>query len=187
MNIEQLCDRYNIKSRKSLYNRLEGLQITLAKEGGKSYATEAQLELLDEQDKYLKNGGTIKNFVPATQVEVSLHNATRDTAKSVSVVPATQQELTPELLENIVNALTPFIAPQDPLWYMPKLEVARASGWLLTTSQVKDLIGVAPTCKKGKKTYRRGCFIFVKSGKIGRELSWKVKKITDDENKYSVN
>ena len=63
---------------------------------------------------------------------------------------------------------------------MAELERARASGWELTTSQVKDLIGVKPSCKKGKQTFKRGSFIFVKSGRIGNQTSWKVQKVTDE-------
>ena len=70
MNVQELCDRYGIKSRKSLYSRLEGLGITLARDGNKSYATSEQIELLDQQNEHIKNGGTIKNFVPTTQVTV---------------------------------------------------------------------------------------------------------------------
>ncbi|MEN9567487.1 MAG: hypothetical protein RLZZ69_2683 [Cyanobacteriota bacterium] len=72
------------------------------------------------------------------------------------------------------------MTPPDPLWYLGKLEIARASGWELTTSQVKELIGVKPSCKQGKKTFKRGSFIFVKTGKIGNQTSWKVQKVTDD-------
>lgn len=72
------------------------------------------------------------------------------------------------------------MTPADPLWYLAKLETARASDWELTTSQVKDLIGVKPKCDRGKNTFRRGSFIFVKSGKIGNQTSWKVKKLVND-------
>jgi hypothetical protein len=188
MNIQELCDRYNIKSRKSLYSRLDGLGITLDKDGNKAYATDEQVKLLDQQDEHLKNGGTIKNFVPTTQVTVDTtqHNENPDTS---SIVEATQHstQLTTqsELLGDIVKAVTTAIAdkmtPPDPLWYLGRLEAARASGWELTTSQVQELIGVKPSCKKGKRTFKRGSFIFVKSGKIGNQTSWKVQKLADDD------
>ena len=204
LGVNELCDRYKIKSRKSLYSRLDGLGITLAKDGNKSYARDEQVKLLDQQDEYIKNGGTIKNFVPTTHTEVT---AIKNTATHLddtpsnpdtsSIVETTQHssQLTtyaeryplgqPQLLGDIVRAVTIAIAekmqPVDPLWYLGRLEVARASGWELTTSQVQELIGVKPSCKKGKKTFRRGSFVFVKSGKIGNQTSWKVQKVTVDD------
>lgn len=65
---------------------------------------------------------------------------------------------------------------KDPLWNLAALERARDSSWLLTTAQVKNLIGVKPSCKAGKKSYKRGNFIFVKSGKIGSQIAWRVLK-----------
>ena len=195
LGVQELCDRYNIKSRKSLYSRLDGLGITLAKDGNKSYATDEQVKLLDQQDKHIKNGGTIKNFVPTTHAEVTVHDTTTQHSQNndiSSIVEttlhntqlSTQSESMQVLLGDIAKAVSSAIAekmtPPDPLWYLSRLETARASGWELTTSQVKELIGVKPSCKQGKKTFRRGSFIFVKSGKIGNQTSWKVQKVTDD-------
>jgi hypothetical protein len=187
MNIQELCDRYNIKSRKSLYSRLDGLGITLDKDGNKSYATDEQVALLDQQDEHLKNGGTIKNFVPTTQVivDTTQHNENQDISGIVETTQhSTQLTTQSELLGDIVKAVTTAIAdkmqPADPLWYLGRLEAARASGWLLSTSELQKLIGVKPKCKKGEKSFRRGSFVFVKSGKIGNETSWKVQKIIDD-------
>lgn len=201
--VQELCDRYGIKSRKSLYSRLDGLSIALAKDGNKSYATDEQVKLLDQQHEHLKNGGTLKNFVPTAIAEVTV---LKD-CKSESVVETTQQTTYPKvyplgqrtiqpsiqsiLLGDIVEALRMAIIeamptaiasvmiPPDPLWYLERLETARAKGWELTTSQVKELIGVKPSSGQGKKTFRRGSFIFVKTGKIGNQTSWKVQKIND--------
>ena len=200
LTVNELCDRYNIKSRKSLYSRLDGLGITLAKDGNKSFATEEQVRLLDQQNEYIKNGGTIKNFVPTTHAEVT---ALKDTATHLDNTPSnpdtsdivsttqhssqltpqltTQSQLLGDIARTVSNAIAEKMQPVDPLWYLGRLEVARASGWELTTSQVEGLIGVKPSCKKGKKTFRRGSFVFVKSGKIGNQTSWKVQKVTVDD------
>ncbi len=186
-----LRDRYNLNSRKSLYSRLNGLGITLAKKGNKSYATEEQIALLDQQNEHIKNGGTIDNFEPVKIAEVTVHNTATEqngntdiSSLAETTLQSTQLQITPELLENVVEAISTAIAskmtPPSPLWFMAELERARASDWKLTTSQVKDLIGVKPTCKKGKKTFKRGSFIFVKSGRIGNETAWKVMKEADD-------
>ena len=193
LGVNELCDRYEIKSRKSLYSRLDGLNITLDKDGNKSYATEEQVKLLDQQNEHLKNNGTLKNFEPVAIAEVTVHDTSPklDTASIVETTQHTPQLTTQSvLLGDIAKAVSIAIAgkmqPVDPLWYLGRLEVARASGWLLTTSQVKELVGVKPSCKQGKKAYVRGSFIFVKSGKIGNQTAWKVHKVTDDQNYYQV-
>ena len=94
LGVQELCDRYNIKSRKSLYSRLDGLGITLAKDGNKSYATDEQVKLLDQQDEHIKNGGTIKNFVPTTHAEVTVDNTNQNPDRS-SIVETAQH--TPQL------------------------------------------------------------------------------------------
>ena len=191
MNIKELCARYKLNSRKSLYTRLNGLGITLSKKDNKSYATEEQIALLDQQNEHIKRGGTIENFEPIEIAQVTVHNPTTQNDKNpdlsslaATTLHSTQLQITPELLENVVEAISGAISskitPPSPLWFMTELERARASGWLLTTSQVKALIGVKPSCKKGKKTFERGSFIFVKSGKIGNETAWKVIKETDE-------
>ena len=187
LGVNELCDRYNIKSRKSLYSRLDGLNITLDKDGNKSFATEEQVKLLDQQNEHIKNGGTLKNFFPTIHAEVTVHNTSQDldTTRILETTQhSTQLQVTPQLLGDIVesasNAIAQKMTPPDPLWYLGRLETARASSWLLTTSQVKELIGIKPRCKGGGKTFRRGSFIFIKSGKIGNQTSWKVQKVTDD-------
>jgi hypothetical protein len=187
LGVNELCDRYEIKSRKSLYSRLDGLGITLDKDGNKSFATEEQVKLLDQQNEHLKNGGTLKNFVPTAIAEVTVHNTQHnpDTASIVETTQhtpqlSTQSVLLGDIVQNLSQTIAEKMQPIDPLWYLGRLEAARASGWELTTSQVKELIGVKPSCKQGKKTFRRGSFVFVKAGKIGNQTSWKVQKVTDD-------
>lgn len=86
-------------------------------------------------------------------------------------------------LEEIIKRIS---QPHDPTWYMVTLERAANSKWILSTSEVKQLIGVTPTTKKGDRTFRRGCFIFVKSGKIGNQIGWRVMKEVNTENSYKV-
>lgn len=61
----------------------------------------------------------------------------------------------------------------NPLSHWEELEKAVDKGWLLSTSEVKCLIGVKPR----NHTYIRGAFKFIKSGKIGNQSAWLVEKI----------
>ena len=92
----------------------------------------------------------------------------------ITTQPATQPNQQ-ELLAQIALLIT---EAKDPLWNLEALERAIANEWLLTTAQIKNLIGTKPYCKKGKSFYERGSFMFTKSGKIGNQTAWKVSKKT---------
>jgi hypothetical protein len=87
-------------------------------------------------------------------------------------------------LETIATALTELTAtlqsrPQpdaNPLWYMEVLEQAQVGGWVLTSEEVQRLIGVKPSCPKGQDSFQRGCWVFVRMGKLGAQTAWQVKK-----------
>ena len=69
MNVKELLERYSLSSRKSLYSRLEAAQIKLPKDDdGKAYATEQMIRQLDDLDRHIKNGGTLKSYTPVTPV-----------------------------------------------------------------------------------------------------------------------
>ncbi len=67
------------------------------------------------------------------------------------------------------------VPQQDPLWYMDTLEKAASSDWLLSTTEVEQLIGVKPR-SKGDSGYQRGKWLFTKAGKIGPQTAWQVRK-----------
>ncbi len=55
MYVKELCDRYKLQSRKSLYSRLEAVGLKLPKDDdGKAYATEPMIQQLDDLDLHLK-------------------------------------------------------------------------------------------------------------------------------------
>jgi hypothetical protein len=87
-------------------------------------------------------------------------------------------------LETIAKALTHLSAtflppPTNPLWYMAILEQAQAGNWLLTSTEVHQLIGVKPSCTHESESFQRGCWRFVKAGKLGTQISWRVDKATE--------
>jgi hypothetical protein len=61
---------------------------------------------------------------------------------------------------------------------MEILERACANNWLLTSTEIKQLTGAEPTCPKGSESFGRGGWVFVKAGKVGNQLSWRVQKAT---------
>jgi hypothetical protein len=79
-------------------------------------------------------------------------------------------------LRNLEDIVFSRLQPSNPIWYMDVLERAQANGWILTTEEVEDLIGVKPRCEAGKNSYQRGCWLFVKAGKMGSQTGWRVMK-----------
>ncbi|WP_414624713.1 hypothetical protein [Calothrix sp. CCY 0018] len=79
-------------------------------------------------------------------------------------------------LRNLEDIVFSRLQPSNPLWYMDILERAQDNGWVLTTEEVEDLIGVKPRCEAGKNSYQRGCWVFVKAGKMGSHTGWRVMK-----------
>jgi hypothetical protein len=65
---------------------------------------------------------------------------------------------------------------QNPLWYMDILEKAEAANWILSTDEVEQLIGVKPHGHHDETSFERGSWIFIKTGKIGAQIGWKVSK-----------
>jgi hypothetical protein len=92
-----------------------------------------------------------------------------------------------ELLINISSRLAQMersigkhSTPSNPLWYMPILEQADTQGWIISSEEVEQLIGIKPHCDSGHNFFMRGCWKFVKVGKIGTHSSWRViKEIAD--------
>ncbi len=79
MNVKELCDRYSLQSRKSLYSRLEAVGLKLPKDDdGKAYATEQMIQQLDDLDQHLKNGGSLKHYTPVTSVTTHLESSDND-------------------------------------------------------------------------------------------------------------
>ena len=143
MNVKELCDRYSLSSRKSLYSRLEAAVLKLPKDDeGKAYATEEMLQQLDDLDLHLKNGGSLKNYTPVTSV--TTHLQANDNGNSLdSIVDTTQlttQQATQmsreellEIIEVLGTAIATRLQPVDPVAYnrpLAKVFCAIMEGYL---------------------------------------------------------
>ena len=110
----------------------------------------------------------------------------RPSATQPQIQTETEQQLIPQLkaIADSLVALEKILAgglqPPNPLWYMDVLEKAEAANWILTTDEVEHLIGIKPHCHHDETTYHRGSWVFIKAGKIGSQLGWRVKKHEDN-------
>jgi hypothetical protein len=103
------------------------------------------------------------------------------TPRSISSPPPNNQ--IEELLANLSSrfqklevSLSKHSTPHNPLWYMPILEQVDTHGWIISSEEVEQLIGIKPHCDSGHNFFIRGCWKFVKAGKIGTHSSWRVIK-----------
>lgn len=75
MNIQELRDRYGLKTRQSIYSWCKAANITLAKdEKNRNYATPEQIAIFDQLSQHLADGGTLKNFSPALTTTIETVN-----------------------------------------------------------------------------------------------------------------
>lgn len=169
IDINTLGDRYHLKSRQSVYDRLKDLGIKPARRGK---ITEGDLALLDELDKHINSGGTIDDF-----------------AKSPEVLPTEierweePEQPTVEVLIGLIERLVlRQLPPVSPLAQYEELEKIAAAGWIVPTSTVKAITSLTPSGNAGVSPkgdrFTRGSFTFIRSGKVGREAGWKVQKST---------
>jgi hypothetical protein len=79
-------------------------------------------------------------------------------------------------LANLEQWITTQAKTSDPLWYMQVLEQAHIQQWILSSEEIEQLLGVKPQCPPGESSFQRGCWKFMKVGKIGSQSGWLVKK-----------
>ncbi|MEG4634114.1 hypothetical protein QUB56_31860 [Microcoleus sp. AR_TQ3_B6] len=172
--VKDLPSRYNV-GRTALYARFTAALITPEKDGTRSYISGEELEELDRLDSHLKTGGKLEDFQPANNqsLVVSQESAVNGTPT------ADNFNETLQLVEAIARH---FQQQRDPLQHYAALERAIASGWLLSTSEVRSLIGTKPHGDR----FQHGSFVFVKSGKIRNQAAWKVLKVVEGSGSYKV-
>jgi hypothetical protein len=185
--LSQLPSRYNI-ARSNLYTRLKDLKIDSVKQGRKAFVTNAQLQLLDGLHAHLEAGGTTNEFLK--QIDSNSHLVTTPTAEpSVynSMGAPNYNEptisLQPSVLVGAIEAVVKRLIPtnRSRLNYLRELEEAYQNGWLLSTSEVADLLGLnQKTITSYGQEFADAGFIFTRVGsRKGGEIAWSVEKESD--------
>ncbi|WP_249214067.1 hypothetical protein [Synechocystis sp. PCC 7338] len=161
--IADLLIRYNLKTRQSLYNRINALGLEPTRKGNKVMFDDEAVKLLDQLDEHLAEGGTLNNFVPSSEV----------TTVESSIEPVTVESDLLPFDPGMVALIQLMESRRSPLDNLRDLEDAVSYGWLLTTTQIEKLLGVKP---RGEQFDRQG-FLFTRQGKAGREAQWSITKI----------
>ena len=192
--LSQLPNRYGI-ARSNLYNRLKDLKIESIKQGRKAFITATQLQMLDGLDAHFKQGGTTSEYLaqlssseslatmPTNQTEV-YHTQSIESDKPNGMASLREPTLTIQAsalvgaIETVIKRLIP--TNRSRLSYLRDLEEAYEKGWLLSTSEVADLLGLSPkTVASYGQEFSDAGFIFARVGiRKGGEIAWSVDKET---------
>ena len=167
--VAALPDRFST-SKQTVYTRMEALGISPFKQGKRAYIHLDRLHQLDALHDHLAAGGHLQDFFttaietsPLDELDVSTHAISNTNAPLERLVNAA---------ESLTGALMDIASP-DPIANLRRLQEAAENGWLLTTSQVRELTGAKPH----GQSWQRGSFEFRKRGKIGREAAWSVERV----------
>jgi DNA-binding transcriptional regulator YhcF (GntR family) len=182
--LSQLPSRYGI-ARSNLYNRLKDLKIESTKQGRKAFITAEQLHLLDRLHAHLETGGTINDFLKQTNshphlvttptTEPSAYNS-MGTPNGNEPTISLQQKVLVGAIEAVVKRLIP--TNRSRLNYLRELEEAYEKGWLLSTSEIADLLGLnQKTISNYGIEFTDAGFIFARAGtRKGGEIAWSIDK-----------
>ncbi len=175
--VSDLPSRYSIK-RTALYERLKALKLKPIKQGNKSYLDGDQLKRLDELHAHIQRGGGITDFLQEPEQPSSEQTAPTGQLAQINqsgALVALVEVLTSRLVPAIVSKLTP---PAPPLAHLEALEKAYEKGWLLSTSELAQLLRLSPKTIRGYgDSFREAGFTFTRAGTRARqETAWKVSK-----------
>lgn len=173
--IADLQGRYGLNSKQSVYDRIKALSIEPVARGKIS---SEQLNKLDKLNEHLKSGGNLGDF-ESNHIEVMATTIATIEPTTPAKLTSSDGENFIELIERVAAALKP---TADPLQHYTALERAIASSWLLSTAEVRSLIGTKPMGDR----FQRGSFIFIRSGRIGSQSAWRVAKVVIGGGVYSV-
>ena len=180
--LSQLPGRYGI-ARSALYTRLKDLQIEPIKEGKKAYIDAPSLQLLDELHEHIQQGGTTNEFLKQTASKSTGQSRTDDRTQQESLIVQDspgQITLQPSGLVSLVEAIVKRLLPKtgSRLSYLRELEEACEKGWLLSTSELADLLGLsAKTLAAYGQHFEDAGFVFTRAGtRKGGEIAWAIDK-----------
>jgi hypothetical protein len=187
--VSDLPDRYSI-GRTALYERLGVLAIKPEKQGNKSYVSGQQLQTLDDLDAHVKRGGVLSDFDGRVQRTFGEQSGQLAVSSPSQLVPSTSSGLSALIegaVESLVGRLAPFfVTPQAPkagmrLAHLRELEEAYEKRWLLSTSEIADLLRLSVNTVRGYgDSFEEAGFLFTRSGNRSRgEIAWKISKTED--------
>lgn len=175
--VSQLQSRYAL-ARSAVYKRMQDLRIVPEKIGQRAYITAQQVQLMDELHRFINQGGSAAEFIEARGLRQRPKNNGNGPSGTGS-----ELTITPNDFGGIVGALAELMGRMgfgqpDSMQYFEKLENAARNNWLISTSELAELLDLSPQDVKsfGDHFFEAG-FVFSRSGyRKNGEIAWKVSK-----------
>jgi DNA-binding Lrp family transcriptional regulator len=182
IRVSQLPSRYGI-ARSAVYTRLKDLQIEPIKEGRKAYVNNEQLQLLDSLHEHISKGGVTSDFLQQKGQQSTTVSGTDDSSALVQDNPGQIFPLQAGALVAVLEAIVKRLAPSSPLDYLRDLEEAYEKGWLLSTSELANLLKLSPkTIASYGESFEEAGFVFTRYGKRKKgEIAWIIGKAEEVE------
>ncbi len=186
-SISELLTRYKI-TKPALYNRFKGLGISTFKVGRKAYVKSEDVELLDQLEQHIYDGGTITDFAQTSSAETTgklSKGSSKELTETSETIPVNQSDgwlntlplLVNSLADAIVQRITP---PSNPLAELEALEKAYEKKWILSTSQLGSILKLNSKTLARQKSFERHGFTFARCGQVGAEIGWRIGKVELD-------
>ncbi|MEM9276608.1 MAG: hypothetical protein AAGA80_27250 [Cyanobacteria bacterium P01_F01_bin.143] len=186
--LSQLPSRYGI-ARSNLYTRLKDLKIESVKQGRKAFVTAASLQLLDGLHAHLERGGNTSEFIKKLKENhnhlVTIPNSSLEGPNYFEPEYSSEPTiaLNPTALVGVIETVVRKLIPtsQSRLTYMRELEEAYQNQWLLSTSELADLLGLTKkTVTNYGQEFSDAGFVFARAGvRKGGEIAWAIDKESD--------
>jgi hypothetical protein len=172
--VASLSDRYGI-SRSVLYHRINSLQIQPEKLGKRSFVSAEQLALLDGLHDHIKHGGASAEFLEAKGLSAIQFGKQSDEQLGGQMTLAGAGQLLSLLADQSVEQSD----KQSTIHWTERLrflEEACQNKWLLSTSQLAELLGISSHTLTSFQNCDRYGFSFTRSGLNGVEIAWRITK-----------
>ena len=184
--LTQLPSRYGI-ARSNVYNRIKDLGIETVKQSRKAFVTATDLELLDGLHAHLGRGGTTMGFIQLLKKKGNLALTTVERPSPYLTQTNRESEpviaINPVALVSTIETVVKRLVPQSSrrLTYLEELESAYSNGWLLSTSEISDLLKLTPkTIASYGQEFSDAGFTFTRAGtRKGGEIAWSINKQSD--------
>ncbi len=163
-----LTTRYGV-GRTTLHERVKALNLSPEKEGNRAFFSADQVAVLDALAEHIKAGGSTPDFVRSFRPEQSELSTVQPSAFAPNAEQPEHSERWLQILELLAFRLSPPPVP-DPLRLHRQLEEITSNGWIVTTPQLRAVMGHNPV-----EGSRYG-FCFVKVGRQGLAMGWQIQK-----------
>jgi hypothetical protein len=181
--VSQLPSTYGL-ARSAVYKRMEQLGIVPEKVGQRSYLNSAQMQLMDELHQFIGRGGSAAEFIEARGLQrkgpgqnSGYGASASDETSDLASIPPGLGTFISGIVSEVVSRLGGLPEP-DRLRYFERLESAAQNGWLLSSSEIAELLDVPPSeIERQGESFQEAGFTFKRAGRRRNgETAWRITK-----------